>query len=97
MPVKRVMCYHANIPLGSGCSGEKKAFTVKMTVGVTLAMIGFCMYSHTKLKLRPQPARTVDAASSTKQAGNIEEGAALLPAQEPQPNPPPSASLVHRN
>jgi len=97
MPVKRVMCYHANIPLGSGCSGEKKAFTGKMIVGVTLAMIGFCMYSHTKLKLRPQPARTVDAASSTKQAGNMEEGAALLPAQEPQPNPPPSASLVHRN
>ena len=97
MPVKDVLCYHANVPLGSGCSGEKKAFTGKMTVGVTLAMIGFCMYSHTKLKLRPQPARTEDAASSTKQAHNIEEGAALLAEQEPQPNTPTSASLVHRS
>jgi len=81
MPVKDVLCYHAIVPLGSGCSGEKKAFTGKMTVGVTLAMIGFCMYSHTKLKLRPQPARTEDAASSTKQARNIEEGTALLAEQ----------------
>ena len=88
---------HASIPLGSGCSGEKKAFTGKMTVGVTLAMIGFCMYSHTKLKLRPQPARTEDAASSTKQVGNMEEGAALLPEQELQPNTSTSASFVHRS
>jgi hypothetical protein len=97
MPVKDVLCYHAIVPLGSGCSGEKKAFTGKMTVGVSLAMIGFCMYSHTKLKLRPQPARTEDAASSTKQARNIEEGTALLAEQEPQPNTPTSTSLVHRN
>ncbi|KAA6421352.1 MAG: hypothetical protein FRX49_08629 [Trebouxia sp. A1-2] len=77
--------------------GEKKAFTGKMTVGVTLAMIGFCMYSHTKLKLRPQPARTEDAASSTKQARNAEEGMALVAEPESQANTPTSASLVHRS
>ncbi|KAL0043848.1 hypothetical protein WJX82_006835 [Trebouxia sp. C0006] len=46
--------------------GEDKTFTVKMTVGVTLALIGFSLYSHTKLKLRLQPATAEDALSSTK-------------------------------
>ena len=32
---------------------EKRTFTLKMTVGVTMALIGFCMYSHTKIK-QPQ-------------------------------------------
>lgn len=52
-----------------------------MTIGVTLAMIGFCMYSHTKLRIRPQPAKTDSAESSNKQQ-NIEEGQALMSGQE---------------
>ncbi len=29
---------------------EKKIFTMKMSIGVTLAMLGFGMYSHTKIQ-----------------------------------------------
>ena len=76
-------------------SGEKKAFTVRMTIGVTLAMIGFCMYSHMKLRLRPQATRLDVPASPTKAPKNIEEGQPLLPDQEQQSNTP--TSLVHRN
>ena len=33
---------------------EKRTFTLKMTVGVTMALVGFCMYSHTKIKQPPK-------------------------------------------
>ncbi|KAL3130623.1 hypothetical protein ABBQ38_008017 [Trebouxia sp. C0009 RCD-2024] len=64
--------------------GEKKAFTLKMTVGVTLAMVGFCMYSHTKLKNRPQLAKAHAAAKPGITKQDIEEGQPLMPDQEQQ-------------
>lgn len=43
--------------------GEGKEFTVKMSIGCALAMIGFCMYSHTKIVgFRAQQAKTAAAA-----------------------------------
>ena len=54
-----------------------------MTIGVTLAMVGFCMYSHTKLKHQPQPAKTQAAKADTIKQ-DVEEGQPLLPAQEQQ-------------
>lgn len=65
-----------------GPLGEKKAFTFKMTVGVTLAMVGFCMYSHTKLRLRPQPAKVQAAEKPIKSQQDVEEGQALISGQE---------------
>ncbi|KAL3132253.1 hypothetical protein ABBQ32_008841 [Trebouxia sp. C0010 RCD-2024] len=54
-----------------------------MTIGVTLAMVGFFLYSHTKLKSRPQPAKAQAAAKPDAIKHNIEEGQILLPDQEP--------------
>lgn len=71
-------------PLPCVSTGEKKAFTLKMTVGVTLAMVGFCMYSHTKLKNRPQLAKAQAAAKADTSKQDIEEGQPLMPDQEQQ-------------
>ena len=35
---------------------EKKILTVKMTIGISLAMLGFGMYSHTKINKIQQQA-----------------------------------------
>lgn len=35
---------------------EKKILTVKMSIGISLAMLGFGMYSHTKVKKIQQQA-----------------------------------------
>lgn len=43
--------------------GEKKAFSLKMTVGCLTAMFGFCLYSHAKLAVAA-------AAASNGTAGN---------------------------
>ena len=32
------------------CADEKRTFTLKMTVGIITALIGFCMYSHSKIR-----------------------------------------------
>ena len=32
---------------------EKRTFTMKMSIGITMALTGFCMYSHTKIKQQP--------------------------------------------
>lgn len=68
-----------------------------MTIGVTLAMIGFCMYSHTKLRLHSPSAKAEGPAVPTRQPGNVEEGQPLLFEKEQQTNTPKSASLVHRS
>ena len=39
------------------CADEKRTFTLKMTVGMTMALIGFCIYSHTKIKQPPAGLR----------------------------------------
>ena len=74
-------------------SGETKAFTVKMTIGVTLAMAGFCMYSHTKLRHRPQPAKALAAEKPIKSQQDVEEGKALMSGEEQLP--PRAIHLVH--
>ena len=34
-------------------------FTTRMTVGVVLALIGFCLYSHCKMSLQRKPAAPI--------------------------------------
>ena len=70
------------------CSaGEKKAFTLKMTVGVTLAMIGFCMYSHTKLR-KPAVRAGTEASSDLKSHKSSLEDVVLLPTLTPSSHTP---------
>ena len=60
-------------------AGESKEFTLKMTVGVVMATVGFAMFSHAKLAARAaesvkrgdearspayQPLKTADAGST---------------------------------
>lgn len=39
--------------------GEKSMFTTRMTVGVVLAVAGFCLYSHCKMSLQKRPAAPI--------------------------------------
>ncbi|KAL0042115.1 hypothetical protein WJX77_003727 [Trebouxia sp. C0004] len=39
--------------------GEKSMFTTRMTVGVVLAVAGFCLYSHCKMSLQRRPAAPI--------------------------------------
>lgn len=64
-----------------------------MTIGVTLAMAGFCMYSHTKLRHRPQPAKVLAAEKSVRSQQDVEEGQALMSGQEQLT--PRASHLVH--
>ena len=40
-------------------AGEKSIFTTRMTIGVAVAVLGFCLYSHCKLSLQRRPAAPV--------------------------------------
>lgn len=40
-------------------AGEKSMFTTRMTVGVVLAVAGFCLYSHCKMSLQRRPAAPI--------------------------------------
>ena len=46
-------------------AGEKKAFTPKLTAGVTISVLGFCWYGHSKLK-RHTDTVVVPATSASK-------------------------------
>ncbi len=59
--------------------GESSQFTAKMTVGCVLAMLGFCLYSNTKLVMaRRAAAGQGQPAKQAKQSSEMEEGQALL-------------------
>ena len=59
--------------------GESSQFTAKMTVGCVLAMLGFCLYSNTKLVMaRRAAAGQGQPAKQAKQGEDMEEGQALL-------------------
>ena len=59
--------------------GESSQFTAKMTVGCVLAMLGFCLYSNTKLMMaRRAAAGQGQPAKQAKQSSEMEEGQALL-------------------
>lgn len=45
---------------------EKKILTVKMFIGISLAMLGFGMYSHTKIKRIRQQAELSDGHGPQK-------------------------------
>lgn len=61
-------------------SGEAKEFTFKMTLGCVTAMVGFCMYSHTKIvSFRQQQARALAEAGAAD-----EEAQPLKPLQTVQ-------------
>ena len=64
-----------------------------MTIGVTLAMVGFCMYSHTKLRHRPHSTKALAAEKPIKSQQDVEEGQALMSGQEQFT--PPASHLVH--
>ena len=57
--------------------GESSQFTAKMTVGCVLAMLGFCLYSNTKLVMARRAAAG-QAGQPAKQGLDMEEGEALL-------------------
>lgn len=40
-------------------AGEKAVFTTRMTIGVVLAVLGFCFYSHCKLSVQRKPAAPI--------------------------------------
>ena len=40
-------------------AGEKAVFTTRMTIGVVLAVLGFCLYSHCKLSVQRRPAAPI--------------------------------------
>lgn len=54
-------------------TGEKKVFTVKLSVGCVVAITGFCLYSHFKMSGQQQQLRPNRAMSST-----VEEGKPLI-------------------
>jgi len=56
--------------------GESSQFTAKMTVGCVLAMLGFCLYSNTKLVMARRAA--AGQAQTQKQSSDVEEGKPLL-------------------
>ncbi len=45
---------------------EKKILTVKMSIGISLAMLGFGLYSHTKIEKIPQQAELYGEHSPQK-------------------------------
>lgn len=51
------------------CADEKRTFTLKMTIGITMALIGFCMYSHTKIR---QPPAGLPAKAPADPMHNLE-------------------------
>lgn len=55
-----------------------------MTLGVTLAMVGFSMYSHTKLKQQGESASNAGPGLLGKLTHSPEEASMLLPHQEQQ-------------
>lgn len=57
--------------------GESSQFTAKMTVGCVLAMLGFCLYSNTKLMMARRAAAG-QAGQPRKQGPDMEEGRPLL-------------------
>ena len=57
--------------------GESSQFTAKMTVGCVLAMLGFCLYSNTKLVMARRAAAG-QVGQPAKQSSDMEEGEALL-------------------
>jgi len=48
-----------NMRLVCNAAGEKSMFTTRMTVGVVLAVAGFCLYSHCKMSLQRRPAAPI--------------------------------------
>lgn len=62
--------------------GEGKEFTFKMTVGCTMAMVGFGLYSHTKIKAMRQaqhPTKVISlSASSDTLLDKVEKSQSLL-------------------
>ena len=58
--------------------GESSQFTAKMTVGCVLAMLGFCLYSNTKLMLARRAAAGQGAAQKQSTSEDMEEGKPLL-------------------
>jgi hypothetical protein len=58
--------------------GESSQFTAKMTVGCVLAMLGFCLYSNTKLMLARRAAAGRAAAQKQSTSEDVEEGKPLL-------------------
>ena len=58
--------------------GESSQFTAKMTVGCVLAMLGFCLYSNTKLMLARRAAAGQGAAQKQSTSEDLEEGKPLL-------------------
>ena len=57
--------------------GESSQFTARMTVGCVLAMLGFCLYSNTKL-LAARRAAARQAGQPQKPGSDVEEGRPLL-------------------
>ena len=57
--------------------GESSQFTARMTVGCVLAMLGFCLYSNTKLMMARRAAAR-QAGQPQKQGSDMEEGRPLL-------------------
>lgn len=57
--------------------GESAQFTAKMTVGCVLAMLGFCLYSNTKL-VAARRAASGQTGLPQKQGSDLEEGKPLL-------------------
>lgn len=41
------------------CTGESSIFTARMTIGVVLALAGFCLYSHCKIAMQRRPAAPI--------------------------------------
>lgn len=58
--------------VGTCCAGENKVFTLRMTAGAALAMTGFCLFGHAKLKQQPKRMHDSSTSDSETQKGNVE-------------------------
>lgn len=54
-----MICCNTLLRFCSCCSGESSIFTTRMTIGVVLALAGFCLYSHCKMSMQRRPAAPV--------------------------------------